>query len=77
MFQVELKPEIRKQLKDPEKFAKGMSWVYTGLVLAMSGVAIMLMLYFTKPEDVLNPTWLMLIGLAVAGWGEWLKYKGK
>ena len=77
MFKVELKPEIKKTLKDPEKFAKGLTLVYTGLILAMSGVAIMLMLFFTKPEDVLNPTWLMLIGLAVAGWGEWLKYKAK
>lgn len=77
MFKVELRPEIKKQLKDPEKFAKGLTLVYTGLLLAMSGVAIMLMLYFTKPEDVLNPTWLMFLGLGVAGWGEWLKYRGK
>ena len=77
MFQVELRPEIKKQLKDPEKFAKGMSLVYTGLMIAMGGVAITLFLYFTKPEDVLNPTWLMLVGLGVAAWGEWLKYKGK
>jgi len=77
MFQVELRPEIKKELKDPDKFAKGLGLVYTGLILAMSGVAIMLMLYFTKPEDVLHPTWLMLIGLAVAGWGEWLKYRAK
>ncbi len=77
MFKVELRPEIKKQLKDPEKFAKGLTLVYTGLLLAMSGVAIMLMLYFTKPEDVLNPMWLMFLGLGVASWGEWLKFRGK
>ncbi|GJL79233.1 MAG: hypothetical protein NPINA01_22220 [Nitrospinaceae bacterium] len=77
MFQVELRPEIKKQLKDPEKFAKGLATVYTGLVLAMSGVGIMLFLFFTKPENVLHPTWLMLLGLGVAAWGEWMKYRAK
>ena len=77
MFEVELKPEIKKQLKDPERFAKGLATVYTGLVLAMSGVGIMLFLFFTKPEHVLHPTWLMLLGLAVVAWGEWTKYRAK
>ena len=77
MWKVELKPEVKRELKDPDKFAKGLSTVYTGLVLAMSGVAIMLFLFFNKPENVLHPTWIILLGLAVIAWGEWLKYKGK
>ena len=77
MFKVELRPEIRKELKDPDRFAKGLSAVYTGLAIVMSGVAMMLILYFTKPEHVLHPTWLLFIGFAVVGWGEWEKFRAK
>ena len=77
MFKVELRPEIRKTLKDPDRFAKGLATVYTGLLLAMSGVGIMLFLFFQKPENVLHPTWLILSGLAIIAWGEWQKFKSK
>ncbi|MFQ5443066.1 MAG: hypothetical protein ACE5EK_00475 [Nitrospinales bacterium] len=77
MFNVELKPEIRKELKDPDRFAKGMGNIYTGLVIAMSGVAIMLVLFFKKPEDVLKPSWVIFIGLGIVAWGEWQKFRSK
>ncbi len=77
MFKVELRPEIRKTLKDPDRFAKGLATVYTGLLLAMSGVGIMLFLFFQKPENVLHPTWLILSGLAIIAWGEWQKFRAK
>jgi hypothetical protein len=77
MWQIELKPEIRKELKDPEKFAKGMEKVYTGLTLTMCGVVMMLILYFAKPEHVLHPFWLIILGFAVVGWGEWQKFRAK
>ncbi|MFQ5449341.1 MAG: hypothetical protein ACE5E9_01860 [Nitrospinaceae bacterium] len=64
-------------MKDPERFAKGLSTVYTGLTLTMSGVALMLVLYFTRPEHVLHPTWLLLLGLGVVAWGEWQKFRSK
>lgn len=77
MWKVELKPEFKRELKDPERFAKGLSTVYTGLTLTMSGVALMLVLYFTRPEHVLHPTWLLLLGLGVVAWGEWQKFRSK
>jgi hypothetical protein len=77
MFKVELRPEIRKTLKDPDRFAKGLSAVYTGLVLAMGGVVIMLFLFFQKPENVLHPTWLIILGLVIVAWGEWQKFRSK
>lgn len=77
MFKVELRPEVKKQLKDPERFAKGMGTVYTGLAICMTGVAMMLVLYFTRPEHVLHPTWLLFIGLGMAFWGEWVKIRSK
>ncbi len=77
MWKVELRPEIRKELKDPDRFARGLSAVYTGLTITMSGVVMMLILYFAKPEHVLHPTWLLFIGFAVVGWGEWEKFRSK
>ncbi len=77
MWQVELKPEVKKNLKDPDKFAKGMEKVYTGLTLTMCGVLFMLILYFTKPEHVLRPSWLLALGFAVVAWGEWQKFRAK
>ena len=77
MFQYKLKPEFRKQLKDPDLFEKGMEKVYWGLIIAMAGVGLMMILYFNDPEKVLHPTWIMFCGLALAGWGEFQKYKGK
>ena len=77
MFRFELKPEIRKQMKNPELFEMGMEKVYWGLIITMAGVGLMLILYFNKPENVLHPTWILFIGLGLCGWGEWQKYKGK
>lgn len=77
MWRVELKPEIRKQLKNPELFAKGIGNVYVGVTVAMSGVLVMLFLYFTKPEEALLPSILMVTGLGVGAWGEWQKHKAK
>ena len=77
MFQYKLKPEFRKQLKNPDLFEKGMEKVYWGLIIAMAGVGLMMILYFNDPVNVLKPTWILLIGLGLAGFGEWQKYKGK
>lgn len=77
MFNVELRPEIKKELKDPERFAKGMGNVYLGLFTTMSGVVLMLILYFNKPEHVLHPTWILLLGLGFCAWGEWQKFRSK
>ena len=77
MFRFELKPEIRKQMKNPELFVMGMEKVYWGLIITMAGVGLMLILYFNQPENVLHPTWILFIGLGLCGWGEWQKYKGK
>jgi len=77
MWQVELKPEIKKELKDPDCFAKGISNVFSGLVIAMSGVVTMFILFFMKPEHVLLPSFLMAAGLGLVGYGEWQKYKSK
>lgn len=77
MFQVKLRPEIRKQLKDPDLFVKGMEKVYWGLIITMSGVILMLFLYVKDPVNVLHPTWILFAGLALCGWGEYQKYKGK
>ena len=77
LWKVEIKPEIAKDLKNPEGFAKGLSNVYTGLTTVMFGVFVMLTMYFQKPEHVLRPTWIIFIGFALIGWGEWQKYKSK
>ncbi len=77
MFNFQLRPEIRKQMNNPDLFEKGMNNLYLGLVIAMSGVGGMLFLFFKNPEDVLKPTWILFFGLAIAGWGEWQKSKGK
>ena len=37
MFRFQLKPEIRKRMKDPDLFIKGMEKVYGGLVIARPG----------------------------------------
>ena len=77
MFRFQLKPEIRKQMKNPDLFVMGMEKVYWGLIITMAGVVLMLILYFNKPENVLHPTWILFIGLGLCAWGEWQKYKGK
>tara|TARA_B100000686_G_C16453582_1_gene793382 strand:- start:272 stop:505 length:234 start_codon:yes stop_codon:yes gene_type:complete len=77
VWKVELKPEIKKELKDPELFAKGLANVYTGLTVSMAAVFFMFILVFQKPEDSLKPSWIILVGFAIIGWGEWQKYRGK
>jgi hypothetical protein len=77
MFQFKLNDKIRKEMKDPDLFVKGMEKVYGGLMVAMAGVVLMMILFFHDPENVLHPTWILFIGLGLAGWGEWQKYKGK
>ena len=77
MWGVELKPEIRKELSDPEKYVKGMNMTFNGMTITMVGVVMMLILYFTRPEHVLHPTWLLFIGLATVVWGEVKKARCK
>lgn len=77
MWKVDLKPEIKKELKDPERFATGLGNVYTGLTVSMAAVVFMLVLLFKKPEDVLKPSWLILVGFAIIAWGEWQKFRSK
>ena len=77
MWEVELKPKIRKELSDPERYVKGMNMTYNGMTITMVGVVMMLILYFTRPEHVLHPFWIQIFGLIVAGWGEYLKFRAK
>ena len=77
MIKVDLKPEVKKELKNPDRFASGMGNVYTGLIIAMCGVTFMFILFFQKPEDVLKPSWIILIGLGVVAWGEWQKFRSR
>ena len=77
MFQFKLKPEFRKQLKNPDLFEKGQEKVYWGLIVTMAGVLLMLILYVKDPENVLHPTWILFAGLALCFWGEWQKFRGK
>ncbi|NIQ03050.1 MAG: hypothetical protein GWM98_23890 [Nitrospinaceae bacterium] len=77
MWNIELRPEIKKELKDPEGFAKGLGWVYNGLTICMAGVGMMAILYFTRPQNVLHPTWIILLGFAIVAVGEWKKFRSK
>lgn len=77
MFKFELRPEVRDALSNPDLFCKGMDKVHWGLIVTMGGVALMLILFFIRPEHVLHPTWLLFMGLALCGWGEWQKYRAK
>ena len=77
MWEVELKPEIKKNLRDPKKYVKGMNMTYNGMTIAMVGVLMMVILYFTRPEHVLHPFWVQILGLLIAGCGEFLKFRAK
>ena len=77
MWKVELKPEIKKELKNPQLFAKGLSNIYTGLTVSMSAVLFMAILLFKKPDDALKPSWIILVGFAIIIWGEWQKIRAK
>ena len=77
MWEVELRPEIKKELRDPEKYVKGMNMTYNGMTITMVGVLMMMILYFIRPEHVLHPLWIEILGLLVAGWGEFLKFRAK
>ena len=77
MWEVELKPEIKKELRDPKQYVKGMNMTYNGMTIAMVGVLMMMILFFTRPEHVLHPFWIQILGMLVAGWGEFLKFRAK
>ncbi|MEC7641566.1 MAG: hypothetical protein VYC17_05360 [Nitrospinota bacterium] len=77
MWKVDLKHEVKRELKNPDRFATGMSNVYTGLIVAMCGVTFMFILLVRKPEDVLKPSWIILLGLGVVAWGEWQKFRSR
>ncbi len=77
MFHFELKPEVRKELKDPDRFVKGQESMYWGILIAMGSVVMMLVLMFKDPEKVLHPVWLMFLGLALCGWGEYQKFRAR
>jgi len=77
MWEVELKPEIKKELRNPEKYVKGMNMTYNGMTIAMVGVLMMVILYFTRPEHVLHPFWVQILGMLIAAWGEFLKFRSK
>ena len=77
MWEVELKPEIKKSIRDPNKYVKGMNMTYNGITITMVGVIMMMILYFTRPENVLHPFWIQILGLVVAAWGEFLKLRAK
>ena len=77
MWEVELKPEIKKDLRDPKQYVKGMNMTYNGITITMVGVLMMMILYFTRPEHVLRPFWIQILGMLLAGWGEFLKFRAK
>ena len=77
MWEVELKPEIKKDLRDPKQYVKGMNMTYNGITIAMVGVLMMMILYFTRPEYVLRPFWIQILGMLIAAWGEFLKFRAK
>ena len=77
MWEVGLKPEIKEELRDPEKYVKGMNMTYNGITIAMVGFLMMMILYFTRPEHVLHPFWIQILGMLIAGWGEFLKFRAK
>ena len=77
MWEVELRPEIKKELRDPKQYVKGMNMTYNGITITMVGVLMMMILYFMRPEHVLHPLWIEILGLLVAGWGEFLKFRAK
>ena len=77
MWEVKLKPEIAKDIKDPETFTKGLANVYAGLFVVMAGVMVMLFLFSQNSKHMLKPFWLMLLGFSLVGWGEWQKHKSK
>ena len=77
MFNVQLRPEVRKELKDPDGFASGLGIVYAGLTITMAGVLMMLILFFKTPEHVLPPTWILFIGLGTVVYGAIKKARCK
>ena len=77
MWEVELKPEIKKDLRDPKQYVKGMNMTYNGITITMVGVLMMMILYLTRPEHVLHPFWIQILGMLIAAWGEFLKFRAK
>jgi hypothetical protein len=54
-----------------------MNMTYNGITITMVGVLMMMILYFTRPEHVLHPFWIQILGILVAIWGEFLKFRAK
>ncbi len=77
MFEFKLRPEMRKKLKDPDLFVKGQEKVHWGIIIAMSGVVMSGILIVQDPEKSTHPVWLMVLGLCVAVFGEYQKFRAK
>ena len=77
MFEFKLRPEVRKQLKNPDLFVKGQEKVYWGITIALSGVIFIGILIFKDPENSLNPSWIIIVGIVLAFWGEFQKFRAK
>lgn len=77
MFEFKLRPEFRKKLKNPDLFIKGQEKVYWGIIIAMIGVAMMGIMVFKDPAKSMNPAWLVYIGIILAFFGEFQKYRAK
>ena len=77
MFEFKLRPEMRKKLKDPDKFVSGQEKVHWGIIIAMAGVVMSGILIYQDPEKSTHPVWLMILGLLVAGYGEFQKFRSK
>ncbi|SVC94645.1 uncharacterized protein METZ01_LOCUS347499 [marine metagenome] len=54
-----------------------MNMTYNGITITMVGVLMMMILYFIRPEHVLHPFWIQILGLLVAGYGEITKFRAK
>jgi len=67
----------QKRPRDPKQYVKGMNMTYNGITITMVGVLMMMILYFTRPEHVLHPFWIQILGMLIAGWGEFLKFRAK
>lgn len=77
MFEFKLRPEVRKELKNPELFIQGQEKTHWGIIIMLGGVIMIGILVFQDPEKSLNPGWLIVVGLVLAFWGEIQKYRAK
>ena len=68
MFNVQLRPEVRKELKDPDGFASGLGIVYAGLTITMAGVLICILYTSDAAEEAVRVVlvwWSMPMASAV------------